>query len=229
MEGVEKVRVAVFISGRGSNLGALIEACRAPSFPARIAVVLSDRTDAQGILRAEQEGIPTHVVARQAYPDRGSFETALGRILHESGADLICLAGFMRILSAAFVAPWRERILNIHPSLLPAFKGMHVHEQVLTSGVKITGCTVHFVTPEMDDGPIIAQAAVPVLHEDTVERLSARVLRSEHRLYPLALSLVAGRRYRLENGVVVLSSSDGDDDAALLNPSARMDPRNFSS
>lgn len=223
MTTAEKTKIAVFISGRGSNLGALIEACRDPSFPACIAVVLADRVGTEGVLRAEQAGISTHVVARSDHPSRESFEAAIVTVLRGTGTDLICLAGFMNILSATFVSAWREKIMNIHPSLLPAFKGTRVHERVLAAGVKITGCTVHFVTPDLDDGPIIAQAAVPVFQNDNTERLALRVLQYEHRLYPLALYLVAAKKFRIENGIVSFLSSDYIGDTGLMNPSFQFD------
>ncbi len=184
-------RVAILISGRGSNMAALIEAARARGFPAKIALVLSNKPDAGGLEFARQAGIATEVVASKAYADRAAFEAAMQERLADHRIDIVCLAGFMRILSAPFVERWRGRMLNIHPSLLPDLRGLHTHERALAAGLAAHGCTVHFVEPELDAGPIIAQARVPVLQGDTAETLAARVLLEEHRLYPLALAKVA--------------------------------------
>jgi phosphoribosylglycinamide formyltransferase-1 len=198
-----KTPVGVLISGRGSNLAALIEACRAPAYPARIALVISNVPSAQGLLRAEAALIPARVVDHKDFPTREAFDEAVDRALREAGVEILCNAGFMRLHSEFFVKRWWNRHLNIHPSLLPAFKGLHTHERVLAAGARITGCTVHFVRPEMDEGPIVAQAAVPVLPGDTADGLAARVLEAEHRLYPLALGLVASGRVRVEGERVV--------------------------
>ena len=184
-------RVGVLISGRGSNLGALIEACKAPDYPAKIVLVISNIPSAQGLLRAESALIPALVINHKDFATREGFDAALDTALNEAGVELLCNAGFMRLHSEGFVARWRNRHLNVHPSLLPAFRGLHSHARVLEAGATITGCTVHFVRPEMDTGPIVAQAAVPVLPDDTPESLGARVLDAEHRLYPHALKLVA--------------------------------------
>ena len=189
-----KLRVAVLISGRGSNLQALIDACAAPDYPAEIVLVLSNVPDAFGLERARKAGIPTAIVRHRDFATREAFDDAMDEKLRAAGVAFICLAGFMRLLSAAFVRRWEGRLINIHPSLLPAFKGVRVHEQALEAGVAVSGCTVHFVIPELDSGPIIAQAEVPVVPGDTVETLSARVLEAEHRLYPHALRLVAEDR-----------------------------------
>jgi phosphoribosylglycinamide formyltransferase-1 len=191
-------RVAVLISGRGSNLGALIEAAREPGFPAEIALVLSDRKDAVGLARAAEAAIPAQVVERETHPDRAGFERAIGSVLIAHRIELVALAGFMRVLSAGFVACWRDRMINIHPSLLPSYRGLDTHHRALAEGVRIHGCTVHFVRPEFDHGPIIAQAAVPVLTGDTPETLAARVLDAEHILYPKALALVASGQVWVE-------------------------------
>jgi phosphoribosylglycinamide formyltransferase-1 len=184
-------RVAILISGRGSNMAALIEAARAPDFPAVIALVLANKRDAGGIDTARRAGIETQTVESKAYPDREAFEAEMQARLEARGIDLVCLAGFMRVLSAPFVERWRGRLINIHPSLLPALRGLRTHERALEAGLTEHGCTVHFVEPELDAGPIIAQARVPVLPGDTAETLAARVLVEEHRLYPLALAQVA--------------------------------------
>ena len=185
---MSKARVAVLISGSGSNLQALIDAAKAPDYPAEIVLVLSNRAAAGGLQRAENAGIATAVVDHKAYGSREAFEDAMQGPLEAARPDVICLAGFMRVLTAGFVERWAGKMLNIHPSLLPLFKGVHVHRQALDAGVSITGCTVHLVTPELDDGPIIGQAAVPVLPRDTEETLADRVLAVEHQLYPLALA-----------------------------------------
>jgi len=200
---VTRKRVGVLISGRGSNLGALIEACKAPDYPAKIVLVISNIPSAQGLLRAESALIPALVINHKDFATREKFDAALDTALNEAGVELLCNAGFMRLHSEGFVARWRNRHLNVHPSLLPAFRGLHAHARVLEAGATITGCTVHFVRPEMDTGPIVAQAAVPVLPDDTPESLGARVLDAEHRLYPHALRLVASGEVRVEDEHVV--------------------------
>ncbi len=186
-----RARVAILISGRGSNMAALIEAARAPDFPARIALVLSDKRDAGGLERARQAGIATAIVESRDYPGREAFEAAMQQRLASHRIELVCLAGFMRILSAPFVERWRGRMLNIHPSLLPNLRGLHTHERALAAGLKEHGCTVHFVESELDAGPIVAQARVSVLPGDDADTLAARVLVEEHELYPRALAEVA--------------------------------------
>jgi phosphoribosylglycinamide formyltransferase-1 len=185
-------RVAILISGRGSNMAALIAAAREPTYPAEIALVASNRPDAAGLDHARTANISTAVVDHTRFgKDREAFEHALQAVLEEHRIDLVCLAGFMRLLTPWLVSRWQGRMLNIHPALLPSFKGLDTHERALAAGVKIHGASVHFVVPEMDSGPIIAQAAVPVNDDDTPERLAERVLAVEHRIYPLALALVA--------------------------------------
>ena len=186
-----RARVAILISGRGSNMAALIEAARSPDFPAEIVLVLANKRDAGGLETARRAGIAAEMVESRAYADRGAFEAAMQERLATHRIELVCLAGFMRILSAPFVQSWQGRLLNIHPSLLPALRGLHTHERALESGLAEHGCTVHFVEPELDAGPAIAQARVPVLPGDTPESLAARVLVEEHRLYPVALAQVA--------------------------------------
>jgi phosphoribosylglycinamide formyltransferase 1 len=188
-------RVAVLISGRGSNMTALIEAAKADDYPAAIVLVVSNVPDAAGLQRARAEGIATVVVDHRPFgDDRDAFERALDAELQRHRIDLICLAGFMRLFTKNFVERWSGRMLNIHPALLPQFKGLHTHRRALAAGVKEHGATVHFVVPEMDAGPIVAQEAVAVLEGDTEESLAARVLAVEHRLYPRALRLVAEGR-----------------------------------
>jgi phosphoribosylglycinamide formyltransferase-1 len=197
-----KKRIAVLISGRGSNMMALVEAARAPDYPAEVVLVISNRPQAPGLARATAAGIAALAIDHTTYPAREAFDAAVEAALVAHGIELVCHAGFMRIQTAAFAARWLGRQLNIHPSLLPAFKGLHPHQQALDAGVCISGCTVHFVTAELDAGPIIAQAAVPVLAGDTAQTLADRVLAAEHRLYPFALGLVAAGRARLEGGRV---------------------------
>jgi len=210
--------VGVLISGRGTNLQALIDACAKPGFPARIAIVVSNKAGAYGLTRAEKAGIPTAVIDHKGFPDRASFDRAVDAALRAAGVELVCLAGFMRILSAEFVEGWQDRLINIHPSLLPAFKGLDTHQRALDAGVRITGCTVHFVRPAMDDGPIIAQAAVPVLPGDDADRLAARILESEHVIYPLALRLVAEGKVTVD-GEKTVYSDEKPAAGALVNPS----------
>src|SRR5260370_11576853 len=193
-----KKRVAVLISGRGANMAALIAAAKKPGYPAEIALVLSNRPDAGGLRRASAEGIAAAVVDHTDFgKDREAFERAVEAHLETQSIDIVCLAGFMRLFTPSFVFRWDSRMVNIHPALLPSFKGLHTHEQALKAGVKIHGATVHFVVPEVGSWPIIAQAAVPVLDDDTPDALAARVLAAELRLYPLALCLVCGSKARL--------------------------------
>jgi len=214
----EKMKVGVLISGRGTNLQALIDACADADFPAKIVLVISNVADAYGLKRAKDADIPTVFIDHKAYPTREHFDAVIDSALRESGVEFVCLAGFMRILSEEFVEHWRNRLINIHPSLLPAFKGLDTHQRAIDAGVTITGCTVHFVRPAMDDGPIIVQAAVPVLPGDDAERLAARILESEHVIYPLALRLVAEGRASVEGEKTILK--DGAPTAeSLINPS----------
>jgi phosphoribosylglycinamide formyltransferase-1 len=190
-----KKRVAILISGRGSNMAALIGAAQAEDYPAAIVLVVSNRPDAGGLAHAREAGIETAIVDhRQFGADRESFERSLDVQLQEHRIDLVCLAGFMRLLTPTFVRRWSGRMLNIHPALLPQFKGLHTHRRALEASAKQHGATVHFVVPEMDSGPIVAQEAVPVLEDDTEETLARRVLEVEHRIYPQALRLVAEGR-----------------------------------
>lgn len=200
---MNRKRTAILISGRGSNMAALITAARAPTYPAEIALVLSNRPTAAGLDHARRAGIATAVIDHAAYgKNREPFEHALQAELESHRIDIVCLAGFMRLLTPWFISRWTQRLINIHPALLPAFKGLNTHERALAAGVKIHGATVHFVVPEMDSGPIIAQAAVPVGDDDTTESLAARVLAVEHRIFPLALRLVAEGRLLVVDGRV---------------------------
>jgi phosphoribosylglycinamide formyltransferase-1 len=192
-----KLKAGVLISGRGSNLLALLQACAAPDFPAEIALVISSRAAAAGLAHARQFGVPCKVIPHRDYPDRESFDRMVSAALEAAGIELVCLAGFMRIFSPWFPARWSGRIVNIHPSLLPSFRGLNVQQQAIDAGVRVSGATVHFVTENLDGGPIVAQAAVPVRQDDSVDTLSARILKAEHELYPLVLRWFGERRVRL--------------------------------
>lgn len=216
-----RAETAILISGRGSNMRALVEAAQQPRFPASIALVLSNRADAPGLEFARAAGIATAVIDHRGFGKgdeaRRAFEAALDAELRAHGAELVCLAGFMRLLTPAFADAWRGRLLNIHPSLLPAFKGLDVHRRMIEAGVKIAGCTVHFVSAEMDAGPIIGQAAVAVSPDDDADRLAARILAEEHRLYPACLAAVASGGARLEGDRVMHSPAIAGK-GALRNP-----------
>ena len=210
-----RLRVGVLISGRGSNLQALIDAARDMAYPAEIALVISNRPEAQGLQRAAQAGIPYQTIAER---DRAAFAVAADSALRGHGVELVAAAGFMRLLDADFVAAWHDRMINIHPSLLPAFPGLHPQRQALMAGARFSGCTVHFVRVEVDTGPIIAQAVVPVLDDDNEERLSARILAAEHRLYPLALRLYGEGRLKIDGNRVAVAGGTAPEIAAF-NPS----------
>jgi phosphoribosylglycinamide formyltransferase-1 len=208
---------AVLISGRGSNLQALIDAAKDADFPARIVRVISNVWDAGGLKRAEAAGIATSVIDHRAFKSRAAFEAALDQALRADGIEIVCLAGFMRLLTAGFVEGWHDKLINIHPSLLPAFPGLDTHARALGSGVRFAGCTVHYVRPTMDEGPIIVQAAVPVLPEDDETALAARVLEAEHKAYPLALRLVAGGKARVVRERVMIEG-ESPPGGAVFNP-----------
>ncbi|WP_366554051.1 phosphoribosylglycinamide formyltransferase [Aquibaculum sediminis] len=211
-----RLRVGVLVSGRGSNLQALLDAAADPAFPAEIVLVLSNIAGVQALERAAAAGVPGETISHRAYPSREAFERALTETLEAAGVDLVCQAGFMRIVTPWFVEHWRDRLINIHPSLLPAFPGLDTHARALAAGVKLHGCSVHYVRTEVDSGPIIGQAAVPVLADDDPDRLAARVLAAEHRLYPHCLRLLAEGRLTLEGERVRVDG--GRDDALLINP-----------
>jgi phosphoribosylglycinamide formyltransferase-1 len=198
-----RLKAVILVSGRGSNLQALIESCRDPHFPVIIDLVLSNNPEAYALERAKAAGIKTIILNHHHFSDRSAFDQSLHKILCEHQIDLICLAGFMRLLTADFVTQWPQKIINIHPSLLPAFKGLHTHKRALEAGVKIHGCTVHFVTPDLDDGPIIAQSAISVFDDDTEDSLAARVLEEEHRLYPQCLKLIGEGRFILKDRRII--------------------------
>lgn len=207
-------KIVILISGRGSNMQALLEA----TLPCQIAAVISNRADATGLDIARAHGIPTAIVAHRDYPDRGNFDTALAQTIDAFNPDYVVLAGFMRILGAGFVARYRGRLLNIHPSLLPAYGGLNTHARALHDGVKIHGCTVHFVTPDLDHGPIIIQAAVPVLRDDTEPALAARVLHEEHRIYPQAIRWLCKDQIKLDEQGKVLFRYRKQSSFALISP-----------
>jgi phosphoribosylglycinamide formyltransferase-1 len=209
---VARLRVGVLISGRGSNLQALVEAAADPTYPAEIALVISNRAEALGLGRADAAGIPREVITEK---DRAAFAAAADRALRQHQVGLVALAGFMRLLDTGFVEAWRDRMINIHPSLLPAFPGLHPQRQALAAGARFSGCTVHFVRTEMDTGPIIAQAVVPVHDNDDEERLAARILEQEHRLYPLAVRLYAEGRLKIDGNRVIIAGGKPPEIAAL--------------
>jgi phosphoribosylglycinamide formyltransferase-1 len=204
---MKRRKVAILISGRGSNMAALIAAARDPNYPAEIALVISNRADAPGLDRADKAGVPTAVLDSKRFSSRRTFDDALDARLKGAGIEVVCLAGFMRLLTPEFVAAWHDRMINIHPSLLPLFPGLNTHASAISAGMKIHGCTVHFVRAAVDSGPIIVQAAVPVFLSDTPETLADRVLAAEHHIYPLALSLVAAERAVVVNERVVIADA----------------------
>jgi phosphoribosylglycinamide formyltransferase-1 len=211
------LKIGVLISGRGSNLQSLIAACATCGFPAEIVCVISNKATAKGLDHAKAANIPTHVVSHKGFADKEAFEAALDAALEQHQVQLVCLAGFMRILTAWFVNRWTDRLINIHPSLLPSFPGLHTHQKVIEYGAKITGCTIHFVRPEMDHGPIILQAAVPVLDGDTEDDLAERVLQAEHKAYPAALRMIAEERVNVLNEKTFIVDSSPSEDC-LFNP-----------
>ncbi len=214
---MSKLKVAILISGRGSNMGALARATMDPDYPVEIVLVLSNRPNVAGLELAQEHGIPVRVVDNKAFDSRGAHEDAVNEALIEFGAQFICLAGYMRLLEDGFINRWRGKMINIHPSLLPSFRGIDTHERALERGVRIHGCSVHFVNAEMDGGPIIAQTAVPVHPDDTAETLADRVLEAEHKLYPHALKLIAEKNVRWVSGDTVSHSSVTSGDLAWFN------------
>ncbi|MBI2204151.1 MAG: phosphoribosylglycinamide formyltransferase [Candidatus Rokubacteria bacterium] len=202
----EPLRIGVLASGRGSNLQAVLDATARPGFPARVALVVSDRERAQALERAARAGVPARFISPKDFGDREAYDAAVSAALDTAGVELVCLAGYMRIVGVAFVRRWSGRLMNIHPSLLPAFPGLHPQRQALDHGVKVAGATVHFVDEGVDTGPIILQASVPVLDADTEESLSERILVEEHRLYPEAIRLFAERRLRVSGRRVILEA-----------------------
>lgn len=210
-----KKKVGVLVSGRGSNLQALLDACADPAFPAEIVLVISNVPGVYALERAAQAGVPTQVIPHKQFASREEFDAAMDASLRAAGVEIVCLAGFMRLLSKGFVESWAGGMLNIHPALLPSFKGLHTHERALEAGCKLHGCTVHLVTPDLDDGPTLVQAAVPVLPDDTTDTLAARVLEQEHKAYPLGLKLVAEGRVTVTGNRARVDAPGG---GALINP-----------
>lgn len=211
-------KLAILISGRGSNMQALVDACAQPGFPASASVVLSNDPTAKGLNFARDAGIATEVVNHKDFDGREPFEDALDAAIRPYAPDLICLAGFMRILTPNFINRWPDKIVNIHPSMLPAYRGLNTHERVLADGVRFTGCTVHYVRPEMDDGPIIAQAAIPTRQDEDANALAARVLTFEHRIYPMAVKLIAEGRVKIVDETTCIDGDPATSDG-IINPS----------
>jgi phosphoribosylglycinamide formyltransferase-1 len=212
---MSRAKVGVLVSGRGSNLQALIDSCADPAFPAEIALVISNVPGVFALERAKRAGIPTRVIPHKSFPSREEFDAAMDAELRAAGIGIVCLAGFMRLLSTPFVQGWAGRMINIHPALLPSFKGLHTHERAIAAGCKLHGCSVHLVTPDLDDGPLLVQAAVPVLPDDTPDSLAARVLEQEHRAYPLALKLLALGKVTVDGAVARIDAPGG---GAIINP-----------
>jgi len=212
------LKLGILISGRGSNMQALVNAAKTPGYPAKVACVISNEPDAKGLDFAREAGIPALVVNHRDFKkNREAFEKVLDEKLKEYGVELVCLAGFMRLVTGWFVDQWMDRLVNIHPSLLPAFPGIHVHEQVIAYGAKFSGCTIHFVRAEMDHGPIIIQAAVPVHPDDDADTLAARILESEHKIYPLAVRMIAEGRVNVYEGRVFVTGAEALE-MPVLNP-----------
>ncbi len=217
-----RLKTGVLISGKGTNLQALLDAAADESFPAEIVNVIANKAGAPGLERARKAGVKAQFIDHTLFEEREDFEKKLDETLRENGVQFVALAGFMRILTPWFVDKWKDRLINIHPSLLPAFKGVHTHERALESGVRVHGATVHYVRPEMDEGPIIGQAAVPVLAGDTKETLAERVLEAEHKLYPACLKLVAENKARVTAGLVRMDKDCAPDPRTVLsNPCLR--------
>ncbi len=214
---MKRKRVGVLISGRGSNLAAMMEAARDHSYPAEIALVISNRPDAPGLLRAREARVATATVDHHDHSGKEAFDRAVDQCLEAHHIDLVACAGYMRIMTAALVEKWRDRMINIHPSLLPAYRGLNTHERALADGVRIHGATVHFIRHEVDSGPIIAQAAVPVMSSDTPASLAARVLDAEHKLYPIALALVASGKIRVDGDRTIATDAPSPE-APLIVP-----------
>jgi len=214
-----QVSIGVLISGSGTNLQAIINAIEAKRLDARIEVVLSNRADAYGLVRAKKHGIPVEVLDHKSFPSREAFDQAVVDILRARDVELAVLAGFMRLLSPVFVAAYSNRIMNIHPALLPAFPGLHVQQKAVEHGVRFSGCTVHFVNEACDEGPIIMQAVVPVFPDDTAEALAARILEQEHRIYPRAIQLYSEGRLRIEGRKVWVDAFHREESQALIQPS----------
>jgi len=226
---ITRKRVAVLISGRGTNMAKLIEAAEDSSYPAEIAGIISDIPEAPGLVFGAGKGIGTAAIPRRDFTSKEAHDAAINAALQVLGADIVCLAGYMRLLTPAFVDSWAGRLINIHPALLPSFRGLDTHRRAIEAGVRIHGCTVHFVTAETDAGPVIAQAAVPVLPSDSEADLAARVLKAEHELYPLALKLVAENKVSMVDGRAVFHFAEDrrDGNARLFSPGSWNDELDF--
>ncbi len=215
----KKLKLAVLISGGGSNLQAIIDACKSPGYPAEIVLVFSNQLDAGGLERGRKAGIRSEAISHKGYPGgREAYDNAVSALIEESGADLVVLAGYLRLVSESFTTRWKDRLINIHPSLLPSFKGLHVHQAALDAGVKFAGCTVHYVVPEVDSGPIIAQAVVPVLPGDDAGKLAQRILKQEHRIYPQVIRWIAEGRVSVDAKGIVTVADAPQADFAEINP-----------
>ncbi|KJE35059.1 phosphoribosylglycinamide formyltransferase [Thalassospira sp. HJ] len=215
----KKLKLAVLISGGGSNLQAILDACKTPGYPAEIVLVFSNQLDAGGLERGRKAGIRAEAISHKGYPGgREAYDDAVSALIEESGADLVVLAGYLRLVSESFVTRWKDKLINIHPSLLPSFKGLGVHQAALDAGVKFAGCTVHYVVPEVDSGPIIAQAVVPVLPGDDAGKLAQRILRQEHRIYPQVIRWIAEGRVSVDAKGIVTIKDAPQADFAEINP-----------
>jgi len=212
----KKLKLAVLISGGGSNLQAILDACNSADYPAEVVLVFSNQIDAGGLTRGRNAGIRSEAISHKGYPGgREAYDAAVSNLIEESGADLVVLAGYLRLVSESFVTRWKDKLINIHPSLLPSFKGLHVHQAALDAGVKFAGCTVHYVVPEVDSGPIIAQAVVPVLPGDDAGKLAQRILREEHKIYPQVIRWIADGRVSVDaNGIVTVADAKPSDISA---------------
>lgn len=216
---VSKLKLAVLISGGGSNLQAIIDACNTADYPAEIVLVFSNQTDAGGLERSRKAGIQSEAISHKGYPGgREAYDEAVSALIEESGADLVVLAGYLRLVSDSFVSRWKDKLINIHPSLLPSFKGLGVHQAALDAGVKFAGCTVHYVVPEVDSGPIIAQAVVPVLPGDDAGKLAQRILKQEHRIYPQVIRWIAEGRVSVDGKGIVTVAEAKPAEFAEINP-----------
>ncbi len=216
---VTPLKLAVLVSGGGSNLQAIIDACKTPDYPAEIVLVFSNQLDAGGLERARRAGIRAEAISHKGFEGgREAYDSTVSNLIEESGADLVVLAGYLRLVSESFVTRWEGRLINIHPSLLPSFKGLHVHQAALDAGVKYSGCTVHYVVPEVDSGPIIAQAVVPVLPGDDAGSLAQRILKQEHRIYPQVIRWIAEGRVSVDEAGIVTVADANAPDFAQINP-----------
>ncbi|WP_417834869.1 phosphoribosylglycinamide formyltransferase [Thalassospira xiamenensis] len=216
---VTPLKLAVLVSGGGSNLQAIIDACKTPDYPAEIVLVFSNQLDAGGLERARRAGIRAEAISHKGFEGgREAYDSTVSNLIEESAADLVVLAGYLRLVSESFVTRWEGRLINIHPSLLPSFKGLHVHQAALDAGVKYSGCTVHYVVPEVDSGPIIAQAVVPVLPGDDAGSLAQRILKQEHRIYPQVIRWIAEGRVSVDEAGIVTVADANAPDFAQINP-----------